>query len=90
MTNTDSLIFALIQYASNDISSSDIADMLNLSDDIRVANILTDFQSDWDQCECDDEGATKEQDKAMDALLEATAKELLALKNNQFPKKNIY
>lgn len=73
------VIDLLTGYSSNGISSSDIAGRLGLDNDLRVAEILGQFQREWDNAPCDDEGATKEQDEYLDSILESAADKLLAL-----------
>lgn len=73
------VIDLLTGYSSNGVSSSDIAERLGLDNDLRVAEILGQFQREWDSAPCDDEGATEEQDEYLDNILESAADKLLAL-----------
>lgn len=69
----------LIDYSGNIISSSELADKIGKTDNAEVANILKEFQREWDEAPCDEEGATKEQDAYIDSILENYANQLLAL-----------
>lgn len=75
---TKNLIQSLIDYSANSITSEQLLIDNNLTKtEEEVSEILLDFQNEWDETPCDDEGANKEQDKLLDGILEKYAKKLL-------------
>ena len=72
----NSIIDMLTAYAANSISGCDIAEKLNKDED-EVFNILREFQKEWDEAPCDEDGPTREQDEHMDGILENYAQELM-------------
>ena len=74
----DEMTALLLDYCSNTIPASTIVEKLNASevDEQDISQILGDFQQDWDELECDQEGFTKEQDIEADELLDRTVNQL--------------
>jgi hypothetical protein len=73
----DTISCELLRFSSID----SMLELLGLSQDKynEVGEIMSQFKIDWDNATCDAEGATKEQDLAMDKILEDYSNELLAL-----------
>lgn len=69
----------LAHYAMNSINSSDVAEFLKIEDDNSVSEVLGEFQRDWDDAECDSEGPTSEQEKALDNIQDYFADKLIRL-----------
>lgn len=75
----------LVEYFANSISSSRFIDefirpITSVTEDQEeeIANIMAEANRDWDNAECDVEGATREQDILMDKILEKTASCIIA------------
>lgn len=68
----------IIEFFSNLRNSISISKYLN-KDEESVTEILVKAQRDWDDAECDDEGATPEQDREMDNIIKDTIDQLLSI-----------
>jgi hypothetical protein len=78
-TNTisfENVIGQLLMFSNID----SMLELLGLSQDKydEVGNIMRQFEIDWDNANCDSEGANKEQEADMDGLLSITAEQLLS------------
>ena len=60
----------LIHYAANLCDSKRVARVFGIDDSSVLADILGDFQKEWDEVEVDEDGATVEQDAELDAILD--------------------
>lgn len=67
---------ALVEYDSN-ISDTYIAKLQEQYGYDRFDDILAEFTREWEDAECDEEGATPEQDVILDKILSDTAQEIL-------------
>ncbi len=72
----------LVEYLSNMINTSDVAEKLSITEE-KLEQILKDTQQDWEDADCDKEGATKEQEAKMDLILERAAEKIIRLKQEQ-------
>lgn len=70
-------------YFANSINSVDfveknIREVVSVSTEQEeiICNILAGYQNDWDSADCDDEGPTREQDMALDKIIEKCGKEI--------------
>ena len=73
-------------YFSNSISSVDfvekhIREVVSVStgQEEIICNILAEYQNNWNSADCDGEGATREQDMALDEIIEKCGKEIINL-----------
>ena len=76
----------MIEYLSNAKSSTEIVNevirpLTSVSEEQEqaIADILLRTQQEWDDADCDDEGATKEQDVVLDKIIEDAAIEIAEL-----------
>ena len=76
----NSIIDMLTAYAANAISGCEIAEKLNKNED-SIKIILQEFEQEWEEAPCNEDGATKEQDEHMDEILENYAQELIDAKD---------
>jgi len=79
ITKKEQLFDLLIDYTANIIISSEIAEFLGTANEEAVIKVLGEFQRAWDSADCDPEGATKEQDRILDEIVDNYAKELLQI-----------
>lgn len=73
----------LLQYASNDATSLNVAECIGVDEAI-ISDTMRLFLQDWEAVECDAEGCTKEQDAELDNILDEYVAKLLALKETIF------
>lgn len=66
---------AIIDYLTSAVSASDIAENFNLNEE-KTKEILWHFQTEWDDAEVDYEGATIEQDLALDLVIKRAVEAL--------------
>ena len=71
----------VVDYFSNSITSSDfvqkhIKSIVTVSEDQeeKISDILSEYNRDWDNADCNSEGATKEQDAELDRIIEKCSK----------------
>lgn len=73
----------LVNFYANSIDSIGVVENLSAfmeitaSQDEEIASIIAESQIGWDELECDEDGATKEQSTKMDAYLEKISNEIL-------------
>ena len=72
----DVIEYALIEYDSN-IFVTYISKLQEQYGYDRFDDILAEFTREWEDAECDEEGATPEQDAILDKILSDTAQEIL-------------
>lgn len=72
---------ALVEYAANLCGSDRVAKAFGKPESDDLSSILADFVSDWESVEVDADGATPEQDKELDAVLNKYQKKILTLKS---------
>ena len=71
----------LINYAAHRDADRVLAAMVLIDNDLNN-NILKGFLIKWDKALSDDGGATEEQDKNLDSIIESTIEELLGAQTN--------
>ena len=71
----------VVDYFANSINSSDfvqkhIRPIVTVSEEQeeKISDILSEYNKDWDNADCDSEGATKEQDAELDRIIEKCSK----------------
>lgn len=67
----------LLNYASN--VSHPILDELQDTYGNKISSILVDFEKDWEEAPCDEEGPTPKQEKELDRILDKYADEILSV-----------
>lgn len=67
---------ALVEYSSN-MPNTYISKLQEQYGYDRFDDILAEFTREWEDAECDEEGATPEQDAILDKILSDTAQEIL-------------
>ncbi len=71
----------IVDYFANSISASDFVDkfirpIINVTEEQEgeITNIMAAANRDWDNADCDSEGATQEQDAELDRIIEECSK----------------
>ena len=71
----------VVDYFANSITSSDFVEkhikaIVTVSEyqEKKISDILSEYNRDWDNADCDSEGATKEQDAELDRIIEKCSK----------------
>ena len=71
----------VVDYFANSITSSDfvkkhIRPIVTVSEDQeeKISDILSEYNRDWDNADCDSEGPTKKQDAELDRIIEKCSK----------------
>ena len=71
----------VVDYFTNSITSSDfvqkhIKTIVTVSEEQeeKISDILSEYNRDWDNADCDSEGATKEQDAELDRIIDKCSK----------------
>ena len=71
----------VVDYFANSINSSDfvqkhIRPIVTVSEEQeeKISDILSEYNRDWDNADCDSEGATQEQDAELDRIIEKCSK----------------
>jgi spore germination protein YaaH len=71
----------VVDYFSNSITSSDFVEkhiktIVTVSEEQeeKICDILAEYNRDWDNADCDAEGATQEQDAELDIIIDNCAK----------------
>ena len=74
----------VVDYFANSITSSDFVEnhirpITDVSEEqeSKITDILSEYNRDWDNADCDAEGATKEQDLELDSIIEKCAKAIV-------------
>ena len=60
----------LVEYAANICNSDRVAKVFGKERSNELSDILGEFVREWEECPCDPDGATPEQDERMDAVLD--------------------
>ncbi len=68
----------LLDYAINNTSAADISEFLKKDED-NVKLICTNFEQEWHDTPCDEEGANVEQDSRLDDILNEYINQLIEL-----------
>ena len=73
----------VVCYFANSISSTNFVDkhirpINSVSEEMedKITDILAEYNREWDNADCDEEGATQEQDKELDVIIEKCSKEI--------------
>jgi len=76
----------VVDYFANSIASSDFVEnyircIIPVSDEqeSKITDILSEYNRDWNNADCDAEGATQEQDLQLDLIIEKCGKEIMNL-----------
>ncbi len=71
----------VVDYFANSISSSDfvqkhIRPIVTVTEEQeeKIGDIISEYNRDWDNADCDSEGATQEQDAELDRIIEKCSK----------------
>lgn len=71
----------VVDYFANSITSSDFVEkqirtIVTISEDQeeKICDIIAEYNRDWDNADCDAEGATQEQDAELDRIIDNCAK----------------
>lgn len=78
MTNNIDYTSILINFTANRNCDTTLKAM-NLIDNEHNRDILNSFLNDWDRAECDEEGATQEQDDNLNTIIDKTIDRLLII-----------